>query len=207
MGKAAKTSSAIAWPPEGLSLADAVVRLLPASWKKANTPPTTALSVRQLKQDRRDLDREFRELLLKRDDLTLEGRPKEPHADPVNLSAAIPYITRFAWHSSIADGLDIPIYYDVRVCRKRVELEIDPCKSGAPGRPTPMSIIEDEASRRIESGKVVAKQNGLTKFATDLAEWWEQERQQYNPALTSVTMRSIGNSVRHLWNEALLRRP
>jgi hypothetical protein len=70
-----------------------------------------------------------------------------------------------------------------------------------------MHIVEDEARRRIASGEAVVQPKGLTRFATELAEWWERKRQDYDPALTSVTMHSIRNSVRSLWNEALLLRP
>lgn len=192
MAKATKTSSANAWPSEGLPISDAFFRLLPDVWKNHW-------------QDAHTLDNEFRMLLLTRSDLTLWGRPKDPYAELIDLGTAARLIVAFTWELSVAHDIDGRRIYDVRVCRKRVELEIDPCKSGAPGRPSPMSIIEDEARQRITSGVAVVQLNGLTKFATELAEWWEQERQRYKPVPVSMQMKSIRNRVRPLWNRALLR--
>jgi hypothetical protein len=227
MARAASSRSVDSWPPEGLPLRDAVARLLPILWKKCSTPPP-GISLSRLdswlrgallgddekwhepellviRSARQTLHLQFLKLLLARSDLTLTGKPKDPWAESVDISAAIRFIVQFAWKTSMAYGPNREPIYDVRVRRKLVELEIDPCKSGGAGRPTPMGIIEEEASRRITSGEVVVKLNGLTNFARALAEWWEQERQRYKPVLVSMQMKSIRNRVRPLWNRALLR--
>jgi hypothetical protein len=96
------------------------------------------------------------------------------------------------------------------VCELRNEISsksatptVDLFKTGAPGRPTPMHIVIDEAKRRIESGEVAPKRNECAKFSGVLAAWWEIRRHEYDPTPPSLKPRSIKNSIRELWNHAL----
>jgi hypothetical protein len=123
MAKAAETSSANDWPPEGLNIVDAFARLLPDVWKNHWQDPDT-------------LDSEFRVLLItRRGDLTLCGRPNDPYAELIDLGAAARLIVAFTWELSIAHDIDGRRIYDVRVCRKRTELEIDPKQKRRSGPP------------------------------------------------------------------------
>jgi hypothetical protein len=76
---------------------------------------------------------------------------------------------------------------------------IDPFRTGAPGRPAAAGAIYVEAKRRISSGDVVPQPRGLSRFARDLFDWWEAERQKLSPPGPSATARTIENKVRDLW--------
>lgn len=79
---------------------------------------------------------------------------------------------------------------------------IDPFRTGAPGRPTAADAIFAEAKRRISSGKVVPRQRGLARFARDLSDWWEAERQTFSPLGPAMTARTIENRIRDLWRNS-----
>jgi hypothetical protein len=94
------------------------------------------------------------------------------------------------------------------VCKLRNDISsksatpaVDPCKTGAPGRPNATHIVIAEAERRIASGEVIPKPNERAKFSRDLAAWWETKRHEY--AGPPLKFRSINNKLRELWNRAL----
>jgi hypothetical protein len=77
---------------------------------------------------------------------------------------------------------------------------IVPFRSGGPGRPTAIETVVAEGKRRIEASEVIPRSRGLTKFATTLHQWWEAERQLYNPIAPSVGVSTISNALRKFWN-------
>jgi hypothetical protein len=79
---------------------------------------------------------------------------------------------------------------------------IDPFRTGAPGRPPAAEAIYAEAKRRISSGEVDPQPGGLTRFARDLFDWWEAERQKLSPPGPATTARTIENKVRDLWRRS-----
>jgi len=58
---------------------------------------------------------------------------------------------------------------------------VDPFRTGAAGRPTAAKMIQAEAERKISSGEVAWRPGGLARFARDLSDWWERERQKFSP--------------------------
>jgi hypothetical protein len=79
---------------------------------------------------------------------------------------------------------------------------IDPFRTGAPGRPPAAEAIYAEAKRRISSGDVVPQPRGLARFARDLFDWWEAERQKLSPPGPATEARTIENKVRDLWRKS-----
>jgi hypothetical protein len=75
-----------------------------------------------------------------------------------------------------------------------------PFYSGAPGRPSAMSMIEVEAQRRIKDSEVIPTPNGLSKFAKELAAWWKQRRLTFDPPGPTAKEKAIGNHLRSWWN-------
>jgi len=82
---------------------------------------------------------------------------------------------------------------------------IHPFRTGAPGRPTAAGAICSEAERRISSGEVVPHPRGLARFAQDLSDWWEQERQKFTPPGPAMKPGTIENKVRELWHKSRVR--
>jgi hypothetical protein len=79
---------------------------------------------------------------------------------------------------------------------KSVTPTVDPIKTGAPGRPTPMHIVIAEAKRRIESGEALRE---LAKESRYLAAWWNDgERSKYDGPPSSLASGTIENHVRVL---------
>ena len=83
---------------------------------------------------------------------------------------------------------------------------VDPFRTGAPGRPTAAKMIQAEAERRISSGEVVPRPRGLARFARDLSDWWERERQQASPPGPAMKAGTIENIVRDLWRKSQAKR-
>jgi hypothetical protein len=83
---------------------------------------------------------------------------------------------------------------------------VDPFRTGAPGRPTAAGAICSEAERRISSGEVVSQPRGLARFARDLSDWWERERQQASPPGPAMKAGTIENIVRDLWRKSQAKR-
>jgi hypothetical protein len=79
---------------------------------------------------------------------------------------------------------------------------VDPFRTGAPGRPTAAGAICSEAERRISSGEVVSQPRGLARFARDLSDWWERERQKASPPGPAMKAGTIENIVRDLWRKS-----
>ena len=102
-----------------------------------------------------------------------------------------------------ANGVDLPPLYDVRVRRANASA-VDPIHTGAPGRPTPMHLVEAEGRRRIEAGEVAVRPKGRWKFSENLAIWWDRERPRYGnpPPLTAKTVYN-SKDLRELWNSKL----
>jgi hypothetical protein len=75
----------------------------------------------------------------------------------------------------------------------------DPFKTGAAGRPTPMTIIQQEAERRIREGEVDPLLRKAGDVANELAEWWEIERLKYDPPGPSVKTKTIYGYILPLW--------
>ena len=95
-------------------------------------------------------------------------------------------------------------WYDVRIWPIGAEQEpkpppVEPFRTGAPGRPTAMHHIETEAKRRVKDGEVTPKTGELTKFAKELAIWWEAKRKEFDPTGPTVASRTIENRIRHYW--------
>jgi hypothetical protein len=73
---------------------------------------------------------------------------------------------------------------------------VDPTKTGAPGRPTSMHFVIDEAKRRIASGEALRE---LAKESRYLAAWWNDgERSKYDGPPPSLASGTIENHVRVL---------
>jgi hypothetical protein len=79
---------------------------------------------------------------------------------------------------------------------------VDPFRTGAAGRPTAAYMIRAEAERRISSGEVVPQPRGLARFARDLFDWWEAERQNFTPPGPAMKAGTIENKVRDLWQKS-----
>jgi hypothetical protein len=79
---------------------------------------------------------------------------------------------------------------------------VDPFRTGAPGRPSAADAIVAEAKRRISSGEVVPQPRGLARFAQDLFDWWEAERQKFTPPGPAMKPGTIENKVRYLWHKS-----
>jgi hypothetical protein len=82
---------------------------------------------------------------------------------------------------------------------------VDPFRTGAPGRPTAENLTYAEAERRISSGEVVPKPRGLARFARDLSNWWEAERQKFTPPGPAMKPGTIENKVRDLWRKSQVK--
>jgi hypothetical protein len=82
---------------------------------------------------------------------------------------------------------------------------VDPFRTGAPGRPTGADAIYSEAERRISSGEVVPQPRGLARFAQDLSDWWERERQKFTPPGPAMKPGTIENRVRDLWHKSQVK--
>jgi hypothetical protein len=82
---------------------------------------------------------------------------------------------------------------------------VDPFRTGSPGRPTAESLISAEAKRRISSGEVVPMTRGLARFARDLSNWWEAERQKFTPPGPAMKPGTIENKVRDLWHKSQVK--
>jgi hypothetical protein len=82
---------------------------------------------------------------------------------------------------------------------------VDPFRTGSPGRPTAESLISAEAKRRISSGEVVPKTRGLARFARDLSNWWEAEREKFTPPGPAMKPGTIENKVRDLWHKSQVK--
>jgi hypothetical protein len=78
---------------------------------------------------------------------------------------------------------------------------VDPFRTGAPGRPSAKDMIRAEAERRLLSGEVVPRPRGLARFAQDLSNWWERERQKFTPPGPAMKAGTIENIVRNLWRK------
>jgi hypothetical protein len=77
---------------------------------------------------------------------------------------------------------------------------IDPFRTGASGRPTAVTVILQEAERRIKDGEV----NPLHKrqdFADELTEWWRKKRLEYDPAGPTVKVKTIYERLGPLWRK------
>jgi hypothetical protein len=80
---------------------------------------------------------------------------------------------------------------------------VDPFRTGAAGRPTAKHFVLQEAERRISSNEVQPKAGALARFAKELADWWDTERQKYKspgPPLSAPTIETI---IRDVWNSSL----
>jgi hypothetical protein len=77
-----------------------------------------------------------------------------------------------------------------------------PFRTGAPGRPSAADAVYSEAERRISSGEVVPRPRGLARFAQDLSDWWERERQKFSPPGPAMKAGTIENKVRELWQKS-----
>jgi hypothetical protein len=80
-----------------------------------------------------------------------------------------------------------------------------PFRTGAPCRPSAADVIVAEAKRRISGGEVVPKPRGLARFARDLSDWWEAERQKFTPPGPAMTPGTIENKVRDLWHKSQVK--
>jgi hypothetical protein len=83
------------------------------------------------------------------------------------------------------------------------DVEVDPFRTGAAGRPNTSHLVVAEAKRRIGEGAIKPREGGLQGFAISLSNWWEKERFKYQPAAAPLKPGSIKNGVRKLWNDAL----
>jgi hypothetical protein len=81
--------------------------------------------------------------------------------------------------------------------------KLDPFRSGTPGRPTGMHLIEADGRRRIEAGEVKPTPRGLATYAGTLAEWWDIERVKFKPHGPKVGSKAIANRLRVFWKSKL----
>jgi hypothetical protein len=75
------------------------------------------------------------------------------------------------------------------------EPQIDPFRSGAPGRPSAIEVVLAEGRRRIEAGEDALRFGGLAEFARKLSEWWNHERMRFDPPGPPITAKTIANSL------------
>ena len=104
-----------------------------------------------------------------------------------------------------AGGKGLPRLYNLRM-RRASASAVDPIRTGGPGRPTPMHLVEVEGRRRIEDGEVAVRPKGRWKFSEDLETWWGRERLRYgSPLPPPLTAKTIFNNkiLRELWNSKL----
>jgi hypothetical protein len=84
---------------------------------------------------------------------------------------------------------------------------VDPFRTGSAGRPSASHHVLDEAKRRISKGEVKVRRGGLASFARDLVNWWETERQKYNPPGPPLVSKTVQQTVRPVWHKALSKKP
>jgi hypothetical protein len=82
---------------------------------------------------------------------------------------------------------------------------VDPFRTGAPGRPSAADMIRAEAKRRLSSDEAVPHPRGLARFAADLSNWWERERQKFIPPGPAMKAGTIENRVRDLWRKSQVK--
>ena len=63
-------------------------------------------------------------------------------------------------------------------------------------------LVRQEAASRISKGKVKPKYGGLNAFARDIAAWWEKQRQSFEPPGPSMSVGTVENTIRDLWNNS-----
>jgi hypothetical protein len=81
--------------------------------------------------------------------------------------------------------------------------QINPFRTGGPGRPTASHIVKQEAERRISKGEITPKRGELALFARTLAEWWNEYRKKFDPSGPVLTAKTIENIVRELWKSSI----
>jgi hypothetical protein len=135
-----------------------------------------------------------------------KGRRGSPAAELTDIPAtAWQYFDFLNRNQSVLyEGIGGIAWYDVRIWPIGAEQEpkpppVEPFRTGAPGRPTAMHHIETEAKRRVKDGEVTPKTGELTKFAKELAIWWEAKRKEFDPTGPTVASRTIENRIRHYW--------
>lgn len=105
------------------------------------------------------------------------------------------------WSESVVEPVTQPV--EQPESKPESKPKIDPFKTG--GRPTAAHLVQAEARRRIKDGEVTVKRGGLSAFAKVLEEWWEPERQRYDPPGPPIQQKHIADVVRSAWNEALAK--
>ena len=71
------------------------------------------------------------------------------------------------------------------------------------GRSSARVLVKQEAASRISNGKVKPKYGELNAFARDIAAWWETRRQSFEPPGPSMSVGTVENTIRDLWNKSL----
>jgi hypothetical protein len=93
------------------------------------------------------------------------------------------------WEDGILILQDGTRLFDVRVTPATAGAEGSPYRSGMPGRPTSIALVEEEFERRKRAGELAPS---LTKEAEYLRDWLVKT----HPAAPSMTDKTIGNRLR-----------
>jgi hypothetical protein len=97
-------------------------------------------------------------------------------------------------------GVFLALFHDLKAQSESDIVPLSPTAEPASwGRPGYLAPILAEAQRRIDEGEVVPTPKGLSRFARDLWQWWEEIRGN-RPARQP---RYIANGVRPIWNARL----
>jgi hypothetical protein len=221
MSKAAELPIVDPWPAEGLPINVAFERIAKPLWDAYLAAPrpigvfivpgSTTASEHDLARHSRPqaaLDALLRKCVSPPAEFELWARPDRPMADLTLVPASqlgdlkIDYTQRTArWSWDRNAG---PSLYDLHLRRVAGPARTDATAvpAGTPGRPTAAHLVDVEAKRRIDLGKVAPREGGLTKFSQDLATWWEDRRRD-DPELPTLTPKTIANRTRKLWNSKL----